>query len=69
MLSFFFKRHPYAAFLISCTHLHPYEEGRRIPFSLRSLWDLVLVDLFDTGLSEQYEVISCDGFDWPHFRR
>ena len=66
---FFFLRNSYAALHISCTHLHPNEEERRIPFSLSPLWDLVSVDLFDPDLSEQYEVIPHGGFDWPHFMR
>ena len=56
MLSFFvclFKK-SYAALHNSCTHLHSSKEGRWIPFSLSPLWDLVSVDVFDTGLSEQY---------------
>ena len=68
-LLFFFLRNSYAALHISCTHLHPNEEERRIPFSLSPLWDLVSVDLFDPGLSEQYKVIPHGGFDWPRFRR
>ena len=34
-------------------------------FLLSPLWDLVSVDLFDTGLSEQYEVIPYGGFGCP----
>ena len=67
MLFFFFLRNPYAALHISCTDLHPNKERRRIPFSLRPLWDLVSGGLFDTGLSEQYEIammIPYSGFDW-----
>ena len=50
-----FLRNSYAALHISCTHFHPGKEGRRIPYSLSPLWDLVSVDHFDIGLSEQYE--------------
>ena len=58
-----------AGFYSSCTHLHPNEEGRMILFFLSPLRDLVSVDLFDAGLSKQYEVILRGGFDWPRFRR
>ena len=40
-----------------------------IPFYLSPLQDLVSVDLFDAGVSKQYEVIPRGGFDWPRFRR
>jgi len=40
-----------------------------ILFFLSPLRDLVSVDLFDAGLSKQYEVILRGGFDWPRFRR
>ena len=56
MLSFVcFLRNSCAALHISCTHFHPGKDGRRIPYSLSPLWDLVSVDLFDIGVSEQYE--------------
>ena len=56
MLNFVcFLRHSYAALHICCSHFHPSKEGRRIPYSLSPLWDLVSVDLFDIGVSEQYE--------------
>ena len=58
MLSFFlfvcFKK-SYAALHISCSYLHSSKGGRRIPFPLSPLWDLVSIDLFNASLSEQYE--------------
>ena len=65
----FVLRNPYAALHPSYIHLHPNEEGRMILFFLSPLQDLVSVDLFDAGLSKQYEVILRGGFDWPRFRR
>ena len=56
-------RNPYAALHNSCSHLYPNKAGGRITFSLSPLWDLVSLDLFDAGLSKEYEVIPRGGFD------
>ena len=56
-------RNLHAAFRSGCTHLHPHQECRKIPFCLQPLQYLFLVDLSDDGHSDHGEAIFQCCFD------
>ena len=65
---FFFKKSPccFAYFL----YAFAYQQGRKEDFFFsKPSAGLSFSRSFDTGLSEQYEVIPRGGFDWPHLGR
>ena len=52
LLLFVFKEIPLLLCIFPVPNYIPAKRERRFPFSLSPLWDLVSVDLFDSGFSE-----------------